>query len=98
MKWEVTVLLMSLGISLQAANTAWLKLAQSIPLPSVQGQFDHFSIDTKGRRLFLAALGNNTLEVIDLAAGKRLQSVPGMAKPTGILYLPGPNQILVANG
>ena len=46
----------------------------------------------------MAALGNNTLEVIDLAGGKRIQSVPGMAKPTGVLYLPDANEVLVANG
>jgi DNA-binding beta-propeller fold protein YncE len=52
----------------------------------------------KGRRLFVAGLGNNTLEVVDLAAGKRIRSVPGMSKPTGILYFPESNQIIVANG
>src|SRR5437588_5802224 len=75
-----------------------LKQIQTIPLPGVKGRFDHFAIDAKGSRLFVAALGNNTLEVIDLAAGKRLQSVAGMSKPTGVLYLPESNQILVANG
>ncbi len=83
---------------LQAADTPALKLVQTIPLPGVTGRFDHFAIDTRGQRLFVAALGNNTLEVIDLAAGKRVQSQPGMSKPTGVLYLPEPNQVLVANG
>jgi YVTN family beta-propeller protein len=87
-----------MGISAQAANTPALKLTQTIPLPGVQGRFDHFAIDTQGRRLFLAALGNNTLEVIDLATGKRIQSVTGMSKPTGILYQPESNRIFVANG
>src|SRR5262249_55293924 len=75
-----------------------LTLKQTIPLPGVKGRFDHFAIDTKGRRLFVAALGNNTLEVIDLAAGKRLQSVPGMSSPTGVAYLPESDQVLVGNG
>ena len=55
-------------------------------------------MDVRGRRLFIAALGNNTLEVIDLAAGKRIQSVAGMSKPTGVLYLPESNRLFVANG
>lgn len=83
---------------MQAAETPTLKLLQTIPLPGVKGRFDHFAIDAKGQRLFVAALGNNTLEVIDLAAGKRLQSLSGMSKPTGVLYLSEPNQVLVANG
>jgi DNA-binding beta-propeller fold protein YncE len=73
-----------------------LRLVSTIPLPGVKGRFDHFSIDAKGNRLFVAALGNNTVEVIDLAAGKRLHSIPNMSKPQGVLYLEG--QIVVANG
>jgi DNA-binding beta-propeller fold protein YncE len=87
-----------LACAVQAAETPTLKLTQTIVLPGVKGRFDHFAIDTKGQRFFVAALGNNTLEVVDLAAGKRLQSLPGMSKPTGVLYLPEPNQIVVANG
>jgi len=98
MKSLFFLLPLCLACVLQAAETPTLKLVQAISLPGVKGRFDHFAIDTKGQRLFVAALGNNTLEVIDLAAGKRLQSLPGMAKPTGVLYLPEANQILVANG
>src|SRR5512140_2594452 len=95
---KTILLLCCLACTIQAAETPTLKLLQTIPLPGVKGRFDHFAIDAKGQRLFVAALGNNTFEVIDLAAGKRLQSLPGMAKPTGVLYLPDANQVLVANG
>ena len=81
-----------------AAASDTLNLTQTFSLPGVVGRFDHFALDTAGQRLFVAALGNNSLEVIDLAAGKRVQSVAGMAKPTGVLYLPESNQVLVANG
>lgn len=84
--------------ALEAAEDSSLKLIQTVPLPGVKGRFDHFAIDARGQRLFVAALGNNTLEVIDLVGGKRIQSVSGMAKPTGVLYLPEANQILVGNG
>src|SRR5437660_11878428 len=92
------LLLGMLNLTLPAAESAPLKLTQTIPLPGIKGRFDHFAIDAKGNRLFVAALGNNTLEVIDLAAAKRIKSVPGMSKPTGVLFLPEPNLILVANG
>jgi len=81
-----------------AASPDPLKLVQTIPLPGVKGRFDHFSLDAKGKRLFVAALENNSLEVVDLSAGTRLQSVPGMSKPTGVLYLADSNQITLANG
>jgi hypothetical protein len=75
-----------------------LTLIQTIPLPGVTGRLDHFAIDTKGHRLFVAALGNNTLEVVDVTAGKRLKSIAGLHKPTGVVYLAKSNQIGVANG
>src|SRR5205807_1500642 len=95
---SATVLLLALWMYSGFAREASLKLTHTIPMNGVRGRFDHFAIDAKGQRLFVAALGNNTLEVIDLAAGKRIQSVAGMSKPTGVLFLPAPNQILVANG
>lgn len=98
MRFATIVLLGALVCTAQATESATLRLTQTIPLPGVKGRFDHFAVDVKGRRLFVAALGNNTLEVIDLAAGQRIQSVPGMSKPTGVLYLPGSNRIFVANG
>src|SRR5262245_7201351 len=88
----------SLLFTLAARAGDPLTLVQTIPLPGVTGRFDHFSIDAKAARLFVAALGNNTVEVIDLTTGKRLQSIPGMSKPQGVLYLSSANQILVANG
>ncbi|HTL54692.1 MAG TPA: hypothetical protein VL361_03400 [Candidatus Limnocylindrales bacterium] len=84
--------------ALSARAEGPLKLIQTVPLPDVKGRFDHFSMDAKGRRLFVAALGNNTVEVIDLTEGKRLHSITGMSKPQGVLYLPSADEILVANG
>jgi hypothetical protein len=46
-----------------------LRLAQTIALPGVEGRIDHLAVDVQNQRLFLAALGNNTLEVIDLKDG-----------------------------
>ncbi len=85
------------GVDIVKHLTA-LKLISTIPLPGVRGRFDHFAIDAKGHRLFVAALGNNTLEVLDIAAGTRLRSISGLHKPTGVLYLASSNQIAVANG
>src|ERR1043166_2548070 len=83
---------------LDAQEASMLNLTKTIPLPGVRGRFDHFAIDAKGRRLFVAALGNNTLEAIDTANGKRLKSITGLHKPTGVVYLGDLNQIGVATG
>src|SRR5438128_7891252 len=75
-----------------------LKMLQTIPLPGVEGRIDHLSMDLKGQRLFVAALGNNTLEVVDLAQGKRIRSITGLREPQGVVYIPELDQIVVANG
>src|SRR5262245_59957616 len=75
-----------------------LKLSQIIPLPGVEGRIDHMSVDVKGQRLFVAARGNNTMEVVDLAQGKRTRSITGLKEPQGIAYLSDLDQIIVANG
>jgi YVTN family beta-propeller protein len=69
-----------------------------VPMPQVEGRIDHMSIDAKGQRLFVAALGNNTLEVIDLKNKKQLHTIPGLREPQGIVYLPNRNRLYVANG
>jgi YVTN family beta-propeller protein len=81
-----------------AQTTGPLRLEKTIPLEDVQGRIDHLSIDVKGRRLFVAALGNNTLEVIDLNQNKRIRTIPGLAEPQGVLYVPSAERVFVANG
>jgi DNA-binding beta-propeller fold protein YncE len=81
-----------------AADNAVLRLVQTIPLPAVEGRIDHLDVDVQGQRLFVSALGNNTLEVLDLAAGKRLRSITGLKEPQGVYYVPALNRIFVANG
>ncbi len=96
------ILLVYLSVLRAGAQTGQtassLELVQTIPLPGVAGRIDHFGLDVKGQRLFVAALGNDTLEVLDLKAGKRIRSVPGCSEPQGVVYVPGNNRIFVANG
>ena len=75
-----------------------LKLERTIALAGVTGRIDHMAADVQSKRLFVAALGNNTLEVVDLDAGKRIHSISGLHEPQGVLYLTGPTRICVANG
>ena len=81
-----------------AANEVALKFVKAIPLPEVDGRIDHFAIDVKGRRAFLAALAKNTIEVVDLSAGRVTRTLPGFAKPQGVLFVPRFNKLVVACG
>ena len=75
MKRVAAFLLCIVAVGLRAAEPPMLKLTKTISLPGVKGRFDHFAIDANGRRLFVAALGNNSLEILDVAAGKPIKSV-----------------------
>jgi DNA-binding beta-propeller fold protein YncE len=78
-------------------ESAPLKLKQTIPLPGVEGRIDHFAADPSGQRLFVCALGNNSLEVIDLRNGERIHSITGLGTPQGVGYAPEVNRLIVAN-
>ena len=76
------------------------KISPKDPMPNVKGRLDHFGLDLGGRRLFVAALGDdqNTVEVIDLKSGKWVNSIPGQSKPQGLFYSPDFKKLFVANG
>jgi DNA-binding beta-propeller fold protein YncE len=75
-----------------------LRLERTISLEGVKGRIDHLAVDVKNQRLFVAALGNNTLEVIDLKAGQRVKSIAGLGEPQGVAYVPSVNRVYVASG
>ena len=81
-----------------AEEAAPLTLKQTLMLPGVEGRFDHAAMEPATHRLFFAALGSNTVEVVDISAGKRLHTITGLKKPTGVLFLPDLNVIVVASG
>src|SRR5215468_12611833 len=86
------------GARASAQEEKPLRLAQTIALPAVEGRIDHLAVDVQSQRLFLAALGNSTLEVIDLKAGKVIHSVKGLREPQGVAFIPEANAVYVANG
>jgi DNA-binding beta-propeller fold protein YncE len=56
------------------------------------------SIDLKAPRLFVSALGNNTVEIIDLKTGKRANTISGVQEPQGVLYVARNDRLYVASG
>ena len=84
-------------VTVAAQSAAPLKLEQTIPLSGVEGRIDHFAFDAAGERLFVCALGNNTVEVLDLRKGERIHSVTGLGAPQGVAYVPEVNRLFVAN-
>jgi DNA-binding beta-propeller fold protein YncE len=70
----------------------------SIDLPRVEGRIDHLAFDAANQRLYVAALGNNTVEVIDLRAAAHIRSLPGFHEPQGIAVAGDTKLVAIANG
>lgn len=79
-------------------ETSPLHLVQTTGLPDVHGRIDHFDVDLAGNRLFMSALGNDTVEVFDLRAAKLIHTIRGLHEPQGVTYAPQSHLIFVANG
>ena len=85
------------ALSLGAVAAEPLRLVQTIALPGVAGRIDHLAVDVGRQRLFVAALGNNTLEIVDLKAGRRVRTIPDLDQPTGVAYAEEFDRLFVAN-
>src|SRR5437016_3126725 len=73
-------------------------LKEKISLPSVTGRIDHIAYDAATHRVFIAALGNNTIEVVDIGSKQVQHTITGLKEPQGIAYIPSSNKLVVANG
>ena len=75
-----------------------LKLIATIPLPNVSGRIDHLAFDPEHQLVFVAALGNNTVEVVDLVSKKVIHTIKNLDEPQGVLFIAENNSLIVANG
>ncbi len=99
--WKTACLAAALccvGVAEIAAQSAVpLKLKETVALPGVEGRIDHFAFDAGGERLFVCALGNNTVEVLDLQKGERVHTISGLGSPQGLVYMSELNRLFIAN-
>jgi len=82
----------------QEYGKQFLPLEKEIVLPNVQGRIDHIDINIKDQIAYMAALGNNTLEIVDLKSGKVSGSIKGLDEPQGVAYIAEHDELFVANG
>src|SRR5437588_13029739 len=76
-----------------------LRLIQAIPLPSVDGYFDHTAVDIKGQRLFVPGEHQRPIEAVDLLPGDVIHTNTGfVGDPRKTIYLPETNEIWVDVG
>ena len=91
-------LILFCALSSNAQPKPPLTLQQTIPLPGVTGKFDHFAVDTGRNLLFAASTGNHSVEVIDLKTSKIRQSITGLGKPHGLIWVAATSSLYVADG
>jgi DNA-binding beta-propeller fold protein YncE len=99
LRWAILLaasLIWPTATSAQTASSP-LILEAKIPLGQVSGRIDHLGIDLTRQRLFVAELGNNSLGVVDLAAGKVLRRIAGLSEPQGVAYVASSDSVFVAN-
>jgi len=75
-----------------------LRLVATTPMPGFTGDLDHFGLDLKGNRLFLAAEDQKTVEVFNLQTGARIHSIKGFGHPLTMAYLTESDRLIVTNG
>jgi DNA-binding beta-propeller fold protein YncE len=85
-------------VSSKGQGAGLLHLEKEIPLPGVEGRIDHFSADVPGQRLFVAALANGSVEVLDVRQGKRTAEIKGLKEPQGVFYEAKTGRLYVASG
>jgi YVTN family beta-propeller protein len=69
-----------------------------IPLPGITGRIDHLAYDPVDQWVFVAELGNNTVEVVNVTTRRVEHRLTGFAEPQGVAYSPALGLLYVASG
>lgn len=80
-----------------AAQSPALVVESRITLGEVHGRIDHLGVDLKRQRLYVAELGNDSVGVVDLKAGRVTQTLRDLKEPQGIGYEGLSDTLYVAN-
>jgi hypothetical protein len=86
------------AVSASGEDPGPLRLEKEIPLPGVDGRIDHFSADDTGQHLFIAALGNGSVEIVDVSKEERTAEIKGLKEPQGVYYDSKTDQLLRCHG
>jgi hypothetical protein len=74
-----------------------LQLLQTIPLPRIEGAFDHMAMDVRGQRLFIPAEQAGLIEVVDVENGERIRTISSVLWPSTVAYRAQSDEIFVSD-
>src|SRR3974390_3387907 len=92
---SISLLIASFGAAQEPAGDRPMVLTEAISLEGVKGRFDHFG--NSGKRLFVSAVGNNTVEVIGISSRTLEHTISGVPNPQGVVYAPEVNKLFVGS-
>ncbi len=97
--WLAALLCAALLCAAPASHgqTSIIVAQRAIPLPGVEGRIDHLAIDLPRKRLFVSALGSNSLEVVDLVSSAVIRRIGGLEEPQGAYYAADSDKLYVTN-
>jgi DNA-binding beta-propeller fold protein YncE len=93
----VSLFLIVVTVRSHAETSTCFSPVASVPLPNVEGRIDHLGIDVPNGRLFVSALGNNSLEIVDLRTSSVVHSIARLQEPQGVCYTAESNKLYVTN-
>jgi DNA-binding beta-propeller fold protein YncE len=86
----------STAMATAVQRDAPLVFTEAISLENAKGRFDHFAMGEG--KLFVAALGSNVVEVINIGGRILDHAITGVPDPQGIAFSPETNKLFVASG
>jgi hypothetical protein len=85
------------AISGERTEPPALQLEANIPLGNIRGRIDHMAVDLARHRLFVAALGDGSLAVLNLQTQRLERRIEDLPEPQGVGYDPATDTLYVAN-
>lgn len=79
-----------------AADDAAFQVEARIDMPGVAGRIDHLAYDPIGRRVFVAELGNDSIDVVDIGSRSVTHRIRDLHEPQGIAWSAKLGRVYVA--
>src|SRR5207302_5190398 len=99
-RFAIAVLLLAAGLAASCGHGVNerlpLRLVKDIALPGPSARFDYQAVDADARRLFVAHLGGDHIDVIDLAGLQVVATVPAIKQVHGVQVAPGIDRLYAA--
>jgi DNA-binding beta-propeller fold protein YncE len=96
--YRVIFAALAVAVLAGTSNSAPLSLAGTTTLPGYKGDFDHFAIDARDNRVFLAGEDGGELEVFNRSSGALIKRLPGFGAPHSPWFMPATDRLLVVEG